>query len=267
MPHYLSEVVLKEMRQKNNSLRDYLDIFNHRSISMYYQAWHKYQLPVNYERNRQRGSRQTDLFSQALTALAGLGLNELNYRLPIPDTAMAGMAGLQSRNICTADSLRRMISHYFELDTQIEQFQGQWQELPEDILCRLPGPESPSGINNRLGGNAILGTSCFHAQSKFTVVIAPLPYDKFMSIAPGTQKLEALKSFIHFTAGIELDFDISVTLAQDVVPPVQLVDDEHYQPLLGWNTHMSLNNDDNELVEIILCQDIGSPDDGLPLAS
>lgn len=88
-----------------------------------------------------------------------------------------------------------------------------------------------------------------------------------MSIAPGTQKLEALKSFIHFTAGIELDFDISVTLAQDVVPPVQLVDDEHYQPLLGWNTHMSLNNDDNELVEIILCQDIGSPDDGLPLAS
>lgn len=267
MPHYLSEVVLKEMRQKNNSLRDYLDIFNHRSISMYYQAWHKYQLPVNYERNRQRGSRQTDLFSQALASLSGLGLNELSYRLPIPDTAMAGMAGLQSRNICTADSLRRMINHYFELDTKIEQFQGQWQELPDDILCRLPGPQCPSGINNRLGGNAILGNSCFHVQSKFTVVIAPMPYEKFMSIAPGSKKLEALKSFIHYTAGIELDFDISVTLAKNLVPPVQLVDGADYEPLLGWNTHMSLNSDDKQNVDITLCQDIGSPDDGLPLAS
>ncbi len=38
MPFYLSEVVIAELRQKNRALKDYLDLFNHRTISMFYEA-------------------------------------------------------------------------------------------------------------------------------------------------------------------------------------------------------------------------------------
>jgi type VI secretion system protein ImpH len=267
MPQYLSELVLQELKNKDSALKDYLDIFNHRTISMFYQAWHKYQLPASYERNKQQGDRQPDTFTHALLALSGLGMQELNYRLPIADEAIAGFGGFLSRQVCTADSLGRMIKQHFDLDVSIKQFQGQWQQLPQDVLSRLPGTEVPRGLNNVLGSNALLGSTCYHIQSKFSVVVDPMPYEKFMSIAPGSKKLEALKSFIRFSAGIELDFDIEVTLCDQEVPPAQLSDSDNYQPLLGWNTHATHDSIARDPIIITLTQDIYAPDDSLPLAS
>ncbi|MBU3070336.1 type VI secretion system baseplate subunit TssG [Aestuariicella sp. G3-2] len=265
MPYYLSEIVLQELRKKNSALKDYLDLFNHRAISMYYQAWHKYQLPANFERSQQQGQQRNDLFTDALLSLAGLGTKELSYRLPVPDEALAGFCGHLSRPVCTAVGLKGMIKQYFGIDVTIKQFQGQWQDLTEDVQTRLPGPEAPRGLNNVLGTNAVLGSSCYQIQNKFTVEIDPLPYQEFMNIAPGSRKLEALKSFIHFSVGSELDFDIEVTLSDREVPPVQLSNDPDYQPLLGWNSHMSHQTDDEQMTLIRLSQDIDPPEDSLPL--
>ena len=51
------------------TLRDFLDIFNHRMISLFYRAWEKYRFPVAYE----RGGRRTDRFTGYLLDLIGLG--------------------------------------------------------------------------------------------------------------------------------------------------------------------------------------------------
>lgn len=266
MPYYLTEVVLKELREKNTALRDFLDIFNHRHISLLYQAWHKYQLPVNYERQHLRQEREPDLFSHALASLSGLGTSEMRYRMPMPDESLLGMAGHLSRQHCSAAALASMIRQYFGLNVTIEQFRGQWDELPEDVLCRLPGPDYPQGVNNRLGTNTILGTHCFQAQNKFRVVVEPLAYEQFMTISPGSDKLEALKSFIQLSAGVEMDFEISVTLSTSQVAPVQLVDEPDNQPLLGWNAHMTGGQQQEQRVEITLSADRVSPDEALPAA-
>ena len=266
MPYYLTELVLRELREKNTALRDFLDIFNHRHISLFYQAWHKYQLPVNYERQHLRQEREPDLFSHALASLSGLGTSEMRYRMPMPDDALLGMAGHLSRQHCSAAALASMIRQYFGLNVTIEQFQGQWDDLPPDVLCRLPGPGYPQGVNNCLGQNAVLGTQCFQAQNKFRVVVEPLAYEQFMTIAPGSSKLEALKSFIQLSAGIEMDFEISVTLNTGQVAPVQLVDEPDNQPFLGWNTHMASEQKYNQRVDITLSADQTSPDEALPAA-
>ncbi|SEA23577.1 type VI secretion system baseplate subunit TssG [Microbulbifer marinus] len=266
MPYYLTEVVLRELREKNTALRDFLDIFHHRHVSLFYQAWHKYQLPVNYERQRLRQEREPDVFSHALAALCGLGTSEMRYRMPVPDEAMLGMAGHLSRQQCSAAALASMIRQYFGLNVSIEQFQGQWDDLPEDVLCRLPGPGYPQGVNNCLGQNTVLGTQCFQAQNKFRVIVEPLEYEQFMTIAPGSDKLEALKSFIQFSAGIEMDFEICVTLFTGQVVPVQLVDEPDSQPLLGWNTHMANEQEHDRCVQITLSADRVSPDEALPAA-
>ncbi|WP_444943359.1 type VI secretion system baseplate subunit TssG [Microbulbifer sp. ZKSA006] len=266
MPYYLTELVQRELRENNTALRDFIDMFNHRSISLFYQAWHKYQLPVNYERQRLQNSTAPDKFTQALASLAGLGTSEMRYRMPIPDEALVGMGGYLSSGRCSATALSGMIKHYFDLSVRIEQFQGQWDELPNDILCRLPCVQAPKGINNCLGVNAILGTHCFQAQNKFRVIIDSIPYEQFMTIAPGTKKLEALKEFIHFSAGIELDFELSVTLLTSQVAPVQLSRKADNEPLLGWNTHMASEQDGDRLVQITLSADNISPDEALPAA-
>ncbi|WP_370981172.1 type VI secretion system baseplate subunit TssG [Agaribacterium sp. ZY112] len=267
LPHHLSEMVISEQRKKNDALRDYFDLFNHRTISMFYQAWHKYQLPASYERSKQRQDRKPDLFTEALMSIAGIGTSELQYRLPVPDESIAGFAGLLGRNICSADSQGRMIRQFFNLDVEIEQFKGQWHDLPEDVRCQLPGPENMNrGINNQLGVSTVLGAKCYQAQSKFTVVVAPLNADDFMDLAPGSKKLEGLKSFIKMGAGVDMDFDIEVNLTDDHIPMAHLVDTEEYRPLLGWNTHMCEDREQAPPVSILLSQDMSSPDDGLPLA-
>lgn len=266
MPYYMTEVVQRELKEKNAALKDFLDIFHHRNISLFYRAWHKYQLPVNYESARLRNTRDLDAFSQALASVAGLGTSEMRYRLPMPDEALYGMAGHLGRQQCSAAALASMIRQYFGLQVSIEQFQGRWDALPEDVLTRLPGPEAPLGVNNRLGTDTILGTHCFQAQNKFRVVIEPMAYEEHMAIAPGSEKLEALKSFVQLSAGIEMDFEISVSLDTGQVAPVQLATDNDNQPLLGWNTHMSSDHQYDERVEINLSADHVSPDEVLPAA-
>ena len=267
MPYHLSELILQELRNKNDSLREFLDVFNHRTLSMFYQAWHKYQLPANYERQHQMRSSAPDLCTEALMALAGIGQPELRYRAATDDESLAGFAGHLSRNICTADSLARMIHQHFQLPVTIEQFQGQWQRLPRDLRCRLPGPGKISGTNHQLGVSAFLGDYCYHAQSKFTVVVTPLDWAQFMALAPGANKLQTLKSFIHLCTGVELDFDIRVTLPNEPLPALQLVDTERYRPLLGWNTRLGGAPDPAQCVSITLSQTVQSPDESLPLAS
>lgn len=269
MPYYLSEIVLRELRNKNPALRDFLDLFNHRMVALYYRSWHKYRLPANFEHVRQLGlqrSHRNDLFTDALLSLAGLGSSELLHRLPIPDDAIAGFAGLLSRPICTADGLRGMIRQYFGIETSIRQFQGQWQPLSDDVQTRLPGPDAPQGLNNRVGHNALLGAWSYQVQNKFTVAMEELSYQQFMQIAPGSRQLEALKALIHFSVGGEQDFDLEVALSDREVPPAQLADRPDYQPLLGWNTHVSHPGTVGRKTLIRISQDIFAPDDSLPFS-
>jgi len=50
LPHYYTELVIIRSRVKDHVLGDFLDIFNHRMISMFFQAWQKYRFTVAYER-------------------------------------------------------------------------------------------------------------------------------------------------------------------------------------------------------------------------
>ncbi|BFM12109.1 type VI secretion system baseplate subunit TssG [Simiduia litorea] len=266
LPYRYSELVLQEIKDKNSALADFFDLFNHRSASLYFQAWHKYRLPVNYERERQSNKGGIDKFTDALYSLAGIGTPELQYRLPFNDEIIAGFSGGLGRNIMSADVLKGMIKHLFQLNVDIEQFKGQWQPLDKEVACRLPGEECLDGVNNQLGVNSIIGSYCYHAQSKFSVIVAPLPYKRFMELAPGTKKLEALRSFIRFSVGIDLEFDISITTAQNQVPPTRLANECDYQPALGWNTHLYAQDEvEIESMKINLSQETESPEEGLKL--
>ncbi|WP_299594495.1 type VI secretion system baseplate subunit TssG [uncultured Microbulbifer sp.] len=266
VPYYLTETLQRELKEKNPALKDFLDIFHHRTISLLYRAWQKYQMPVNYELARLRRDKEPDLFSQVIASVAGMGTSEMRYRLPMPDDAMLGMAGHLGRQQCSAAALTHMIRRYFGLEVSIDQFQGQWDTLPEDVLTRLPCEEQPLGVNNRLGVDSIVGTHCFQAQNKFRVVIEPMSYEDHMDMAPGGRKLEALKSFIQLSAGVEMDFEISATLYTEQVAPVQLSSQAVTQPLLGWNSHMAAEQGEGAPVVISLSADQVSPEEALPMA-
>ncbi|MFT7559570.1 MAG: type VI secretion system protein ImpH [Flavobacteriales bacterium] len=264
LPLHFTELLQQQLREKNTALKDFFDIFNHRSISLYYRAWEKYQLPINYEKSKRKNNDSLDRFTTALASLIGLGTQKLRGELPIPLESLIGYSGFLSRSSCSANQLENLISSYFDLDVNIEQFVPQWQSVPVDVQTRMPCAEQPMGMNNILGENMLLGTSGYHIQSKFLVKISPLPYDDFMSFAPGSKKLQSLQKLIAFAAGQEFDFDLSITVNDAEIPAAALVDNAAYQPRLGWNTHLSLNSTGTDLVEVVLAKDSRSINENIP---
>ena len=266
MPYAFSEMVLGELRKKNRALSDFFDLFNHRIISMFYEAWHKYQMVPEYERAQQNGSLKNDLFTESLLSISGLGLSELRFRTAVSDEHMARYAGHLGRGICSAESLRSAIEGMFGFDTRIEQFRGEWYELPEDVRCRLPDEDHPQGVNNQLGMSTVIGSVCYQIQNKFGVVITPRSKDEFMSLAPGSKTLEELRSFIRMSAGSEQDFEIEVRLNDDNLSLRNLLESDGNMGLLGWNTHVNPENLDGKMISIRLSQEIPTPLDALPMA-
>ena len=236
MPHYFTEILLQRSRENDEALAAFVNIFEHRSISLFCQASRKYQLALQYEQNRVGGDRKPDMFTQALSSLAGLGTPHLYKSWPIPEESLLGYSGLYARPVRSAAALKGMLQHYFDLDTEIEQFCGQWQDLPKDIVTQLAGGGAGQGCNNALGINTLLGKSCWQVQSKFRIVLAPMSYQSFMELAPGSKKLGALQDFIAFFAGNELDYEICIKLDWEEAEPVKLTNTIGEEPLLGWNT-------------------------------
>jgi type VI secretion system protein ImpH len=88
LPHFYTTLILSRLRSGDKTLRDFLDLFHHRMLSFFYQAWEKYRFAVSYE----RGDR--DRFSHHLLDLIGLGTLGLQERLAVPDDAFLFFAGI-----------------------------------------------------------------------------------------------------------------------------------------------------------------------------
>jgi type VI secretion system protein ImpH len=236
LPYHYSELLLQRLRARDDTLRDFFDLFNHRTIALLFQAWQKYRLPIAYEQHHRQRRRGRDPITNALTALIGLGTPRLSEHLALDEEALLGFGGVFGRLIKSAAALENMLRQYLQLDVRIEQFRGQWHQLPDDLRTRLPG-DGLGGMNHALGVNAMVGAHCWQVQSKFRVRIRDLTYAQLMELAPTGAKMQTLKTLTRFAAGTELDFDIALNMDCVELPPMQLAGAQsEQQPLLGWNT-------------------------------
>src|SRR5208283_4580840 len=123
LPLYYTELIVERLRQKDRAMLAFLDIFNHRMISLFYQAWEKYRFAIAYE----RGER--DRFSHHLMDLIGIGTTDLADRLNVHDDSLLYYSGLLALRPRSAVSLQRIIEDYFDVQVEIEQFTGAWFRL------------------------------------------------------------------------------------------------------------------------------------------
>src|SRR5581483_8630178 len=91
-PHYTT-LLVRRVRAKDFALRDFLDLFHHRTVSLFYRAWEKYRLPFAYERSRADGPGAEDLCTFVLYCLVGLGTGGLRGRLDVNDEAFLYYGG------------------------------------------------------------------------------------------------------------------------------------------------------------------------------
>ena len=86
LPTHYTQLLMDLVRDvrgpERRSLRDWLDLFDHRFISLFYRAWEKYRFHLKYDRG-EAFRAVPDTFTLALRCLMGLGTPGHTHRLQV----------------------------------------------------------------------------------------------------------------------------------------------------------------------------------------
>jgi type VI secretion system protein ImpH len=268
LPRHYTELLIRLLRDargpERTALRDWLDLFNHRLLTLFYSAWRKYRFWLAYERHGPRQA-QPDPFTQALRSLTGLGIPGLRDRLRVTDAvggrehvlaavddqAVLFYSGLFAHRPRCAAGLNAILADYFRLPARVLQFQGQWLQLDESNRSRL------SGANSTLGSDLVVGQRVWDVQNKLRVRLGPLPYRQFQALLPDRAPVPGGKTFfsllhlVRLYVGPELDVDVQLVPRAEEVPECQLPESTADGPRLGWDawlTSQSMTRDPEEAV-------------------
>ncbi len=234
LPQHYTSLLLRRAHDKDYSLREFLDLFNHRAVSLFHRAWEKYRLPAAYERAAlDAAEEETDPITQGLYCLVGLGFPGLRGRQEVDDEAFLFYGGHFSRDVRPASALEEVLEDYFRATAQVRQFEGRWLPLEVEDRSYLAPPEEGAGLNCRLGEDFIVGERVWDAQSKFRVRVGPLTYGEFRRLIPDGDGLRPLCELTRSYAGPELSFDVQAVLAAGQAPGCRLGGDG---ARLGWDS-------------------------------
>jgi len=246
LPYHYTELILQRLKQKDESLLRFLDIFNHRTVSLFYQAGTKYSLPIEYERKKLNTNlkKSRSVSSQALLSMIGLGTQGLTDRLQVRDESLLFYSGLLTQKVRTSSGLRQILSDYFDLPVRIQEFVGQWQELIPDIRTQIASKLEPKGQNASLGRSAMLGARGWIAQGKIRILLGPLNKDQFYRFAPGTKALTAMNDMVQLYLGLEHDYEFVIEVKRADLPN-KITLNQKAPPILSWNTWLSTSEQKN----------------------
>ena len=238
LPLHLTEYARDRLRNADDpTFSEFLNIFHHRMLSLFYRSWASAQPTVNFDRP------QEDRFSTYTGALFGLGMPSLRNRDEMPDLVklhFAGRLSSQSRNV---EGLVAIIKHFFSIPVVIEQFVGEWMKLPDNCCCHLgDSPETGS-----LGESIAIGDHVWECQQKFRLILGPLNFEEYERFLPGRNSGKRLRAMVRNYIGDSINWDINLVLKNEEVRPLQLGEDD----LLGWNAWLGdpvSNNDVNDLL-------------------
>jgi type VI secretion system protein ImpH len=240
LPFHYSELVFERLKLRDESIKQFFDLFNHRTASLFYQASIKYRLPLTYERHQLTRPRKNDYDSitHSLLSLIGMSTPHLANQSRIHHLSLLRYAGLFTQRVRTASGLKHMLASYFNVPVQVQEFVGQWHDLIDDVRSRLPDSQNRKGQNACLGKSALIGSKGWFAQGKVRIVLGPLNKEEFYRFAPGTAALACLHELVKFYAGMEQDFEYVISVSRKHLPSkIQL--NKNNPPIIGWDSWLA----------------------------
>jgi type VI secretion system protein ImpH len=220
MPLHLTEHVRERLRYRGDATAArFLDIFHHRLLALFYRAWAQAQPTVHLDRPEE------DRFAAWLGASCGL-VGEAHDARALPESArlfQAGLLGVRSRH---PEGLAKLLSNHFRVPVRIEPHIAHWLMLAEEDWTRFGfarnRPERGRTRAGQLGVSAASGCKLRDRQYKFRVALGPLTLAQYQDFLPGGRAWRALCEWVQHYAGLDLRWDVQLTLARDHVPPPQL---------------------------------------------
>ena len=234
LPIFYTELFAqREATHKDTAARAFMDIFLHRAVVLFYQAWRKHRLAIQYEADRR------NRFLPLVLAVAGIGHKALRDRLRageggVADDTLAYFAGALQQRPLSAAMIQRVLAQYFQVAFKLEQFVGRWFTLPSDNQTRL-------GLANaQLGHSAVASERVWQRDLRTRLTIGPMNREKFHRFLPGGPAALALRELLTLFTGVSLEYEVRLALQPSDVQPSLLGSshDERRGPMLGWDSFL-----------------------------
>ncbi len=231
---YSEQFAQRESVSKDGAARAFLDIFQHRAVSLFHEAWRKHRLPLQFEADRR------ERYLPLVLSLAGLGEPALRRRLHgdeggVADDALAFYAGLLQRRAVSASHLQRVLADYFGVAVRVTQFVGRWFTLDDDCQVTLGRSQA------RLGHDTPLGPRVWQRDLRARVSIGPMTRAQHKRFLPGGAAALALRELLTLVSGVSLEYEVCLRLRASEVLPTTLTgapQDWGVGPRLGWDTFL-----------------------------
>jgi type VI secretion system protein ImpH len=232
LPDHYHQLLLERVRDKDFSLREFLNIFNHRFLCLFYQAWEKHAFAISMETAAAAKAAATP--TEALSALVGLRLAAAKQRSSVGDDTFLYYSSLVSTCRPSQEDLRGCLQDYTGLATDIEPLVGQWLRLAPEDQSRIGSFALGTQGGNRLGIDTLAGQRVWDIENRFRIRFGPVDWTTFEGLLPTGPILRRIAEWTRQIVGPQWDCDCQILIQADQVRGAQLGSDG--PALLGWNT-------------------------------
>jgi len=234
--HYTERIAGHVATEKDEGVRAFFDTFSSRALALFYGAWRKYRVELQYE------VQGRDHFLPLVLSLAGMGNHSLRQRLldapagHVLDESLGYFAGTLQQRQASSVQIARVLSDYFGHPVRAEQFIGCWYGVP-------PGQQTTlGGANALLGAGALAGARVWQRDLRLRLVIGPLDHAGLQAFLPGGAAARALHSLVTMLTGTALEYEVQLVLRAADVHGAQLAGANAGQGAavgrLGWDSYL-----------------------------
>lgn len=221
MPPSYTEEVIHRSAGRDTSLKDFLDLFQRRTLALFHRAWRKYRMPFSFELTAQ-STGEYDRTTQSLLALIGMGTGGMLQRQAIDDLSLIHFAGTMASGPRSAEGLENALRTAFGFDFTVCSLQGHWIDLPEEDCSRLlRDGESPTEMH-ALGVGFALGTRIWDVQSRISIQATNMDLATFRHFAADGEGRIKIFSILRAFLGETIDADLQLTLSAGESEGIQL---------------------------------------------
>lgn len=209
LPPYISEEVAQEDEDAPRR-REFLDLFHHRFLSLFYRARARGDYPSGYL------SDQSDRWSQRILALVGR-----DGPPRVPAARLLRWAPLLAERNVTAAAVEVAVADVLEdsmgeVGVKVETFVGGWAEIDQDDRNRLGAARST------LGQDLVLGRRILDRAGKFRIVLGPLSRQDLSRVSGDPAVLRGVADAVRELAGGPIEYEVWLWLSSEAAPHLEL---------------------------------------------
>lgn len=228
--HYTERIAAHALYERDDGPRAFLDTFSNRTLALFYEAWRKYRLELQYEIDGK------DRFLPLLLSMAGLGNHALRHRLSdggegVLDESVGYFAAAMRHRPASAAMIGKVLSDYFGEPINVTQFIGAWYDVPPTQQTTL------GGTNAQLGMSALVGGRVWQRDLRMRLTVGPLDRAGFDAFLPGGLAARALAKMLTMFTGLTLEYEVHIVLRAPDVDGVTLSEERH-GGRLGWDSFL-----------------------------